>query len=300
MHKRYLGFLGILFSLVFVLAACTVSTQTTPAAQNAQGTPLAGNDVNAFGTPIARGANSPVASPTSTASLEPTNLATAFSNLEDQNSYVMTAKLLNVQGAFSLFTGSLPEATIQVNRNGSNRHLKVMNGDNTVFEAWMVNDQVYVDLGNGPTQLSSNSTLVQQITGMVSADQTIVNALESKDANYKILGTEQVNGQDTKAEAAQYQFGANANNNLFLGNLNGTVSSKIWVTLDSNYLMKADFMFSAQASANGEQSASDTAIVNGTPVSGMTNGTATASANGEIMITITNVGNTPQIQAPTS
>ncbi len=300
MHKRYLGFLGVLFSLVVVLSACTVSGQTTPVTQSAEGTPIAGNDVNAFGTPIARGATSPFASPSANANLEPTNLATAFSNLQDQNSYVMTAKLLNLQGSFAAFTGNLPEATLRVTRNGSNRHLEVMNGDNTVFEAWVVNDQAYVDLGNGPTQLSSDNALVKQISGMVSADQILVNSLESKDANYKVVGTEQVNGLDTKVETAQYQFGSKADNRLFFGNMNGTVTSKIWVTQNSNFLMKADFMLNGQVSANSNQSADATPIVNGTPISGMSDGTPTANAGGEVMITISNIGNAPQIQAPSS
>ncbi len=291
MNKRLFGLVGMLLSLVFVLAACGTSTLSTTST-NGQGTPIAGSS-NALGTPVARGTNTmatPGASPMAT---QTTNLAAAFSNLQSQNSYVMTAKLSNVQGTFANFTGKLQNATLKVERSGNDRHMTITdNNGNTLFQLWQVNGSVWADLGSGPTKIASNNSMVSQFVSMLGYEQQIINSLESKDANYAVIGTQSVNNMQTVVENARYQLNAKTNSNMFFNNANGTVESKIWVSQSGNYLVRADFVVSAAASNTATPTS-------GTPVSStMTGGTPTAVGSAQVMINVTNIGQVQSIQPP--
>ncbi len=287
MHKRRMGFIGILLSLVFVLAACTASATTT-IGQNAQA--------------------SPSASPTTAngQTVQTTNLATAMRNLEDLNSYVMTIKFQNMRGNLAMFTGTLPEYTVRITRNGSNRHFEVMNSDgNTSLQAWIVDNEMYVSFGSGnPIHLSRDNALVKQITDAITMDQMYYHDLQSQDANYQVIGTDTVNSQQTKVETAAYHFYTQGNNSLFSGLLNGTVESKIWVEMDNNYLVRGDFIMEATASANRNDSASTPAsgtTVNGTPLSQfIPNQITNVSGRAEVVVSVSNVNNVSPIAVPGS
>ncbi len=302
MNKRRLGLVGAFISLVFVLAACstaagtaTTSTGSSTGSNEATSTSTSVGSSNAFGTPTVGGSGSgfgtPMASPSSSSG-ETVNLATAFSNLKSQNSYVMTAKLSNLQGTFASIPGVTEQSTIKIERSGNDQHLTITSNDgNTVFQVWQVNDQVWADIGSGPVKVSKDNSMVAQFLSMVSADQQIVNSLASKDANYQVTGTDSVNGTQTNVETAQYAMTqANNQSMFFSSNGDANVDAKIWVAQDGGYLLQGNFTISA----NGSASSPAGSAMMGTPMS------STPSANGsaEVMINVSQVGQVQSIQPP--
>ncbi len=302
MNKRRLGLLGAFISLVFVLAACSTSagtattstgsstgnnqatsTSTSNGTTNANGTPIVGDTGSGFGTPMA--------SP-STTSGQTVNLTTAFSNLKSQNSYVMTAKLSNLQGSIASIPGVTEQSTIKIERSGNDQHLTITSNDgNIVFQVWQVGDQVWADIGSGPVKVSQSNSMVAQFLAMVSADQQIVNSLESQDASYQASGTDTVNGTQANVETAQYQMTqANNQSMFFSSNGDANVNAKIWVAQDGAYLLKGDFTISA----NGNASSPAGSAMMGTPMSS----TPSASGSAEVTLNVTQVGQVQSIQPP--
>ncbi len=290
MNKRRLGLVGAILSLVFVLAACSTTAGTaTTSTGSSTGSNEATSTSSSVGTTTAFG--TPVASPSSNTG-EAVSLATAFSNLKNQNSYVMTAKLSNLQGTFASIPGVTEQSTVKVERSGSDQHLTITSNDgNTVFQVWQVGDQVWADIGSGPVKVSKDNSMVAQFLAMVSADQQIVNSLESKDANYQVTGTDSVNGTQTNVETAQYEMSQDNNQSMFFSSDGGAnVDAKIWVAQNGGYLLQGNFTISA----NGSASSPAGSAIMGTPMS------STPSANGsaDVMITVSQVGQVQSIQAP--
>ncbi len=282
MFRKQIGFVGVLLSLVFVLAACTVETTATPSSSTGTGV---------LASPPSESLSSPMASPAS--DLQATSLKQAVANLHDLDSYVMTIKLTNIQGSLSALTASLNSGTLKIVRNGQNRHVTAVNANgDTVFQLWNVNGTRYADIGNGPTQITPSNVFLNELISAYGTNLNMFDSLETSSANYQVTGAATYNGVPSKVELAEYQISTQGGKSLLFGNMNGTVTSLIWVAKDGNYLMKGDFKFNSTGQAN----------VSGTPVSAVTgnNGTPVANSSAEAVVEISQVNSAPQIQAPAS
>jgi hypothetical protein len=239
-------------------------------------------------SPVSTG--SPMASPSSQSG-ESTGLAAAFSNLQDQQSYIMTAKLSNLQGSFAKIPGIGEQSTVKIERSGKDQHLTIMSNDgHTTFEVWQIGDQVWANIGSGPVKVSKDNTVVAQFVSMLSADQQIIESFESTDATYTSAGTDTVNGIQTNVETATYTMARSKNNMFFSGDENGTVTSKIWVAQDGNYLVQGEFTINGSGSAS---SPAGSAMM-GTPMSA----SPSAGGSAEVTVNVTQIGQVQSIQPP--
>src|SRR6185312_8133454 len=208
------------------------------------------------------------------------DLATAYQNLVDQQSFVMTAKLSNLQGSLAKLPGITDPTTIKIERAGNDRHVQVIISTNrTLFELWRVDGQLYLSIGLGANKTSDDDPIVKQFLPLLDADTQIVNALSKRDATYTVTGSEKVNGIQCTIEQAQYSL-AETGGSIFSTGPNTQVDTKIWVAQSGNYLVKADLTL--HDGGDGTAAAS----------------TATSNGGAHVVIDITKIGTLKTIEAP--
>jgi len=257
---RRIGFISLMLCLVTVLAACGGSKKAA--------------------TSTASGGNSTATASGSVPNTPPVDLATAYQNLINQQSFVMTAKLSNLEGSLAKLPGITDPTTIKIERAGNDRHVQVITSTNrTLFELWRVNNQLYVNIGLGATKTSENDSIVKQFLPLLDADTQIVKGLASVNATYAVTGTAKVNGVQTNVEHAQYNL-AQVAGSIFSTGANTNVDATISVAQSGSYLVKADLTLHEGAA--------------GTPVAG----TATTNSGAHVVIDITKIGTLKAIAAP--
>jgi hypothetical protein len=260
LKTRRIGLISLMLCLVTLLAACSGSKHAA--------------------TSTASGGDSAATSSGSVPNTPPVDLATAYQNLVNQQSFVMTAKLSNLQGSLAKLPGITDPTTIKMERAGNDRHVQVITSTNrTLFELWRVNNQLYINIGLGATKTSENDSIVKQFLPLLDADTQIVNALASGKTTYSITGTARVNGVQSNVEQARYDL-AQVPGSIFSTGANTTVDAKISVAQSGSYLVKADLTLSERAS--------------GSPVAG----TATTNSGAHVVIDITQIGTLKAIKAP--
>lgn len=232
MNPRRIGVIGLLLSLMLVLAACGGS--------NHDATSTAGSDST---------------SSTSISGAQPVGLADAYQKLVDQKSFVMTAELSNLKGSLASLPGITDPTTIKIERTGADRKVQVLTSSGrALFKLWRVDGQLYIDFGLGPTKSSADASPVKQLAPLLDADQQIINGLAAQNATFTVTGASKVNGVQSNIETARYDLSQSADS-IFSTGANTTVDAKIWVAQEGSYLTKADLTLS--------ESGSSTAAANG-------------------------------------
>lgn len=290
MNKRPLGLFGAFFGLIFVLAACSgssnPSTTSSAGSSSVLSTPARTSTTSSATTPTTAREASPYVRASSSPSSGAIDLATAFKNLQKQNSYAMTIKFTHVEGTFATIPGVTSQSTVKVERSGKDQHLAVVSStDHTVFELWQIGGQVWVNIGAGPVKVAKDNSMVASFVAMLGADQQLMNSMESNQATYQVSGTDTVDGTQATVETAQYTASHTGDSMFLPNNERATVNSKIWVAQDGNYLLKGQFSVSGNAGA--------------TPASGMTTaGSPSATGAAQVMVSVSQVGKVQSIQPP--
>ncbi len=273
----------VILSGALLLSACggedaeeiTAPDQASPGASPAlNGSPGASPDVAA----------SPDASPEAVA---PIDVSTAFENLLAQPSFVME---IDLEG-LPVIAQSVPlvddSVSMRLEKSGDDRHLMVMDqSGTTLLELWVVNDEMYFDIGQGAAPLPDTSALgvpEEAVTQLLDAPEELIAALASDNADWTVTGEREVNGFDTIVEEASYEV-SGIGETIYFNDGDAMVDAMLWVEQDEHFLvqMNADIV---QSNAEGDDATPDA----GTPT------TATAS---QITIDVLSVGDVDQIEVP--
>ena len=252
MNPRRIGVIGLLLSLMLILAACGGSSNNTNSTATSDRTTA-----------------------TTTSNAQPVGLADAYQKLLDQQSFVMTAELSNLQGPLASLPGVTDPTTIKIERTGADRKVQVITSSGrALFKLWRVGGQIYVDFGLGPSKSSADASPVKQLAPLLDADQQIINGLAAQKATFTVTGEQKVNGVQSNVETARYDL-SQATDSIFATGANTSVDAKVWVAQNGGYLTKADLTLSESGS-----------------------GTAGANAGAHVVIDVTDIGKAPAVKAP--
>lgn len=228
---------------------------------------------------------SPEASPDA---MTPVDLATAWENLLEQESSVMEIQvegLPAIADAVPLFEAELH---MRVETVGDDRHLTITTVvSQAEFEFWIVDDEIFVDIGDGPTALEdaelgldalglSDDVLEQ----LLNAPDELVNILAASDADWDVTGEEDVNDFTTIVQEAEYQV-TDVPETIYFDAESGDIDARMWVEADEHFLVQLN----AVVTTEGAQAGSST---------------PTAEPPARIFIEVLSVNDLDEIEVPSS
>lgn len=234
---------------------------------------------------------SPDASPEAAA---PVDVATAFENLLAQPSFVMEIDLEGLPVIAQAVPLVDDTVSMRLEKAGDDRYLTVMDPSGaTLLELWVVDDEIYFDIGQGAAPLPDTAALgvpEEAIVQLLDAPEELIAALASDNADWEVTGEAEVNGFNTIVEEASYEV-SGIGDTIYFNAGNATIDAMLWVEQDERFLvqMNADIIQGGAASEDGTPEA-------GTP----TDGTPTTETASQITIDVLSVGDVEQIEVPTT